>query len=313
LVARGRFLRLTKLTTLKKVFRLMAQKLMDAGVPWAILDLGGRVVVLTFGVWMFGHLTGCLWINQAFLQMESTGELNVWFVHEYREYLQQGTQMNDTELQAQLMGGDRHTWNLPPTSDPYIAGNYFTLLTMASVGFGDNLKGHTYDERKFCCAVIVFGTFVWAYIAGAFSSALNNLNKDKYNYDAMIRGNRAYLLSVNVKMELLGRIEDFFEYRFAGNILYDEAAILAYLPPMLRSEYYLFRFRKTIAAIPFFRGCHKDAIVDIVSSMSSYTVIPGNFLFHKGDPDVQLCVLLKGRMALVNESTAEDEDKMEAE
>ena len=163
--------------------------------------------------------------------------------------------------------------------------------------------------------VILLGAFVWAYIIGAFSSTLNNLDRDKAKYDEFMRSIKALMRFHDVPPQLVERIDNFFEYKFESKTMFDDAAIYDVLPARLRSDLILHRFKDIINMIPFFRGCREDAVIEIVSRFKSFSVLPQDYLFHKGDPYVELVILTKGRLAMVDEDSGVEgnEDVMSAE
>ena len=197
----------------------------------------------------------------------------------------------------------------------YLDAAYWVLTTMSTVGFGDILPYNSI-ERVFTCWVIVLGTFVWAYIVGSFSSTLQNMDRDKNKYDEEMRSIKAMMRFHQVPEELGDRMDAFFHYKYETNTLFDDRKILDALPTQIRNDFILHRFRKIINKIPFFRGCRDDLIIEIVTRFRSFSVMPLDYLFHKGDPHVELCVLTKGRMALVHEKSqagADVEEVMDAE
>ena len=192
----------------------------------------------------------------------------------------------------------------------YLDAAYWVLTTMSTVGFGDILPYNS-TERVFTCCVIVLGTFVWAYIVGSFSSTLQNMDRDKNKYDEEMRSIKAMMRFHQVPEELGDRMDAFFHYKYETNTMFDDQKILDALPTQIRNDFILHRFRKIINKIPFFRGCRDDLIIEIVTRFRSFSVMPLDYLFHKGDAHVELCVLTKGRMALVHEKSQEGADAEE--
>jgi hypothetical protein len=115
--------------------------------------------------------------------------------------------------------------------------------------------------------------------------------------------------------DLMDRIDAFYHYKFESKTLFDEqevsclapviswvagavgttrwlcsgyprvmctdtSQVLAMIPPRLRHEFYLHRYKTVINAIPLFRGCFEDAIVAVVMRMSSFSLSPMEYLFH---------------------------------
>eukprot|EP01043_Picozoa_sp_COSAG02_P074130 COSAG02_NODE_14703_length_1245_cov_1.256545_1_plen_115_part_10 len=70
--------------------------------------------------------------------------------------------------------------------EQYIDAVYWAIVTMSSVGYGDVLPV-TNTERTVSIFVIVLGTFLYAYIIGAFSTIMAHNDYDKARYDTKMR------------------------------------------------------------------------------------------------------------------------------
>ena len=296
------------------------------------MEFAGRISFLGGVVLLITHVVACLWINLSRERTKLHSDELVWvntidgeLVQVYnnwygRQYLVGSTEDCKSMYPDSENECDDDTWRtdklhgIEPEdrySQVYSDATYWLLTTMSTVGFGDILP-HNAIERLFCCWVILLGTFVWAYIVGAFSSTLQNMDRDKNHYDEEMRSIKAMMRFHEVPDELSERIDAFFEYKFQSHTMFDDQRIMDLLPTRIRTDYILHRFRNIINMIPFFRGCREDAVIEIVTRFKSFSVLPLDYLFRVGDPYVELCVLTKGRMAMVLERPGKDE-KMVAE
>ena len=327
-----RLLRLTKLDNLRKAARAVNNFLQKVGMSTPGVEFMGRVAFLASVVLLITHVVACLWINlsrersmrgldQMVLIETSDGET----VQVYDNWFGRAYQIGSVE-DCKTMYPDKEeecedaVWRVNQLSgvEPgarfqtaYIDAAYWVLTTMSTVGFGDILPYNS-SERIFTCCVIVLGTFVWAYIVGSFSSALQNMDRDKNKYDEEMRSIKAMMRFHQVPDELGDRMDAFFQYKFETNTMFDDQKILDALPTQIRTDFILHRFRKIVDKIPFFRGCREDLIIEIVTRFRSFSVMPLDYFFHSGDAHVELCVLTKGRMALVHDNAGGGEI-MEAE
>ena len=127
------------------------------------------------------------------------------------------------------------------------------------------------------------------------------MGQDKAKYEENLRSMRAMMRFHDVPEALSGRVEQYFEYKFQTKTMFDDMQLYDALPVRLRSDLVLHRYQGIVSAIPFFRGCHEDAILDIVAHFKTFSVLPLDYLFREGDPSVELVVLTKGRLAVVDE------------
>eukprot|EP01046_Picozoa_sp_COSAG06_P020678 COSAG06_NODE_1522_length_9205_cov_36.374588_8_plen_320_part_01 len=250
----------------------------------------------------------CLWIFLARMHCKE-GLYPTWYAIEYRDTLgvdyNNDTIIDDWELRrSPFMGHDpQGNATHPDNTRVYIDGIYLVLVTMGQVGYGDNIRPFNGQERFACSCTIIAGAFVWAYIIGTFDSALAMMDSDKAKFDAWMRQIKEMMRYHDVPPNLLFKIQSFFDFKYASKTMFDDDAIIEDLPDRLRRDLQLFRFREIIQRIPFFFDMHDEAIVEIVERMVAFTVLPGDYIFHKGDPYIELIVLKKGRLAVVEEHT----------
>ena len=318
----ARLARLTKLASLRKFTKKVNETLRQIGVGKPGMEFVGRILFLAGVVLFVTHVVACLWINsgrsytercamlgnpafhadaQDWIDCKRTegdggwvvgAGLANWYANEYWQNDADGV-ITDLEFIEFDMGEGNY-------GTVYLDACYWVLVTMSTVGYGD-ITPKSAVERVFACWVIILGAFVWAYIIGSFSATLNSMDRDKARYDEQMRSIKAMMKFHDVPFPLVERIDSFFEYKFESKTLFDDANIYEVLPARLRSDLILHRFKDIIQMIPFFRGCREDAIIEIVSRFKSFSVLPGDYLFHKADPYVELIVLTKGRMAVPQE------------
>ena len=121
-------------------------------------------------------------------------------------------------------------------------------------------------------------------IAGTFDSALAMMSRDQAKFDEWIRQIKAMMKYHDVPPQLMFKIDSYFDFKFASKTLFNDQHVIDQLPDRLRRDLQLFRFREIIQRIPFFFDMRDDAIVEIVERMAAFTVLPGDFVFNKGDP-----------------------------
>lgn len=335
----ARLARLTKLASLRRFTKMVNEMLRRIGVSKPGMEFIGRILFLAGVVLFVTHVVACLWVNSGRTYTERCALLGEdsfaytdedweqcmrtpgdagwmvgaglpnWYANEYwsgsviSPHDDGDGLISAAEFKEWDRGNQGNHWTV------YLDACYWVLVTMSTVGYGD-ITPKSSTERVFSCGVILLGAFVWAYIIGSFSATLNSMDRDKARYDEQMRSIKAMMKFHDVPHALVERIDSFFEYKFESKTLFDDAHVYEVLPARLRADLVLHRFRDIINMIPFFRGCREDAIIEIVSRMKSFSVLPGDYLFHKGDPYVELVVLTKGRMAVVSEG---ESDVMAAE
>lgn len=177
--------------------------------------------------------------------------------------------------------------------EQYVDALYWATVTMCTVGYGDVLPITT-TERTVAIGVMVSGTFMYAYIIGAFSTIMAHNGYDKARYDTKIRQVSGWLKFIDADKESAQRTLKFYEYRYQNKLMFDDHKIVDELPAKLRGDLVLHRFQNTIDNVPFFKGLREDTVVAICMQFHQFAVLPGDYITHRGDPYRELIVLTKG-------------------
>lgn len=297
--------RLAKLASLRKHSKAIKNKIRELGVGHQGTEFVARVLLLTASIYLILHVVGCLWIFQARMLCKD-GLFPTWYAMEYRDIVgidfDNSSDVDDTELQrSPFLGMDPQGLATHPDNvRVYIDGIYYVLVTMGQVGYGEILPLSS-EERVTCSTTIIAGAFVWAYIIGTFDSALAMMDRDKATFDEWMRQIKAMLRYYNIPELLEFKIDSYFDFKYESKTLFKDDDVIAMLPDRLRRDLQLHRFREIIKRIPFFVDLHDQVIVEIVEQMVGFTVLPGDYVFHKGDPYTELILLKKGRLAVVAE------------
>lgn len=302
----AKIFRLTKVASLQRHTKSIKAKIRELGVGNQGAEFLARVAFLTAFIYLLLHVCACLWIFQARLQC-TAGIFPTWYAIAYRDVLgidfDNSSDIDDWELQQSpfLMMDPERLPTHPDDETVYIDALYLVLVTMGQVGYGDNLRPFNEGERFACATTIIFGAFVWAYIIGTFDTALAMMDRDKAAYDEWVRQIKAGLKYHDVPSSLVSKVDAFFDFKYEAKTLFRDEEIIHALPARLRRDLQLHRFREIIKRIPFFVDMHDEVVLQIVESMVSFALLPGDWVFHKGDPSSELVLLKKGRLAVVAE------------
>jgi predicted PurR-regulated permease PerM len=82
-------------------------------------------------------------------------------------------------------------------------------VTISTVGYGD-IAAYTQSEQQFVIAIIVMGAFIYAFIIGEFSSLINNMNREKSDFDAKMRKIQGMLGYIQAPDDLFHRVVNFY-------------------------------------------------------------------------------------------------------
>jgi hypothetical protein len=294
-----RFVRLSKLLKLGLLHKLngaIMQFVKNLGVTKLGLEFTMRVTGLLILLIACMHLCGCIWLHMGLEEYEAAqAESN----HSYLDL-------------AQFAPGKEYNWMIklygsapPDNLNQYIDAAYWVMVTLSSVGYGDVLPSSS-TERFFTTVLIVFGTFLYAYIVGSFTNMLSNMGADKSAFDTKMRSVQELCKFLNVPDELEQRVQNFYEYRYMNKTMFSEE-LSQELPSRLRADLVLHKYSAIIEKVPFFHGIREDAVVDICAKMKSTSIMPEDLIIQRGEPYRELVIMNSGKARSVVEPTPDTE------
>lgn len=203
---------------------------------------------------VFAHISACLWCFIAKSLMENGDPFN-WIHYSYMD------DSSDGEI--------------------YIAGFYFTLVTIFSVGYGD-ITGKCFYERLFIVILMSIGCFLYSFFLTSLSNILGKLDKktEIFNYKENILND----------IRLQYKISDNLYHKIKKSLMYDimhwnfdKFSLLDTLPSILRIQIYMKMYGKKIANINFFSNKSYEFITATVSNLRSAKFFKDDYIISFGE------------------------------
>lgn len=182
----ARMSKLLKLKNLKELGDVMVVFLKNLGVSKLGVEFFMRVLGLCFIMIACMHLLGCVWLHLGLSSIERIAEADENLLNESAAV---GAVVAPELLNRNWMlksYGSLNGATVQGYWGRYVDATYWTVVTLSSVGYGDILPTSR-TERVFGIIVIIFGTFLYAYIVGSFTNMLSNMGQDKSNFDSKMR------------------------------------------------------------------------------------------------------------------------------
>lgn len=160
----GRLYKIIRMTRLAKLLKLIKSKntIVTQFSTKLRIDHGmERLVFLGFFLVFFFHMSACFFVLLA-QTVEGSTFMNPDFEVEVSKSWLSKLALDDPT---------KSHW----TNDfeVYIQSLYFTVTTVATVGYGDICPANNY-ERIYCIALMLFGVTIFTFVSGALSSILSN-------------------------------------------------------------------------------------------------------------------------------------------
>lgn len=190
----------------------------------------------------------------------------------------------------------------------YVYSIYYTLTTMTTVGYGD-ITPQNYLEVGFTSALLLVATVVFATLMGALTDLITSLNTEKNARDFKIYQLSRYMSWRSVPHELFLDVRKHLLFMWETNRDYDsyEEEIKQQLPPVLRMELCYHIYGKILRNVAFL-GWMRDYDVclrELANFVRPQVFSTGDTLFHVGQPNERIWVLIKGTVYLALGGTIE--------
>ncbi|KAJ8600899.1 hypothetical protein CTAYLR_007003 [Chrysophaeum taylorii] len=192
----------------------------------------------------------------------------------------------------------------------YVSCFYWSLTTLATVGYGD-ITPNTIPEKAFACCCMLVGV-VW--FAGLVSSVENDIftrdDDDEDNSSSKRRRSKKVLVKFmydhKVPLKLSSEVQTYLRRHFEVEHAWCEpgvSRIVKQLPPRLLRALALHAYRKKLRAINFFDRKPWAFVVDCVVAMRSYAAGPGEPVVHAGTVLRSLHFVVRGACCVGGETT----------
>lgn len=175
----------------------------------------------------------------------------------------------------------------------YIRALYWTVTTIATVGYGDITPSNP-KEMMFAVVVMIFGAGVYGYTIGTVAGILANMNPAEVHYRELVERLGAFMRYRKIPSDLQRRIRDYYAYLWDNRLGYDETTVLTGLPPNLKAEVALFLNRSIIERVPLFRGASEELIRAIVLELRPVIFTPGDTIMRAGEPGREMYFISRG-------------------
>jgi voltage-gated potassium channel len=190
----------------------------------------------------------------------------------------------------------------PDSVFEYVRAVYWTITTLATVGYGD-IHPQTLAQMIYACLVMLVGVGVFGFILGNIATLLLRLDAERERYLSKVDRAEAFMRHHQIPKSLRAKIRAYYRYLWESRHGYDDRTVLVTLPPILRTKIILALHAELIDRVPFFRGAERQSVEAIVLAFKPRVAVPGEILFRAGDPADALYVIQRG---VVDVLTASD-------
>ena len=192
----------------------------------------------------------------------------------------------------------QHGYQYASPFEQYMAGLYFIVATITTVGYGDITSGYNPVEQAFTVALMVIGALSYSAAISTFMSLMSEIDK------------RAQKL--RHKLETLARIKD--EYKLDFELYWrlrrslhfehsldmgEKSALLNELPAHLKVELTNIMYSHQLASIDFFKRKSPKFIATVAPLLKPLKVCKGEHIYLQGDSLDGIYFIKSGEAAYV--------------
>ena len=269
-----RLLRLTKLLRLARVKRIIRR------YEDHFEGLGSFVKLITATVVVLytAHLIACFWHAVGGDENDPRGNLvQGWINTEWPEAVGNS---------SAITFGER-----------YLTSMYWSITTLSTVGFGD-ISPQTQMERVFCLFAEIFGCLMFATIIGTVSSVAMGQKLLEEKVTRQLAELREFLASKGISRDLRIRVRRYMETLYAAKTGFDEAEVLAQLPPPMAQEVIDCLYHEQIRNVPMFRSLEDGALATICMRMRPFKAMREDWIYKTGEAGREMYIIIDGKVAL---------------
>lgn len=187
--------------------------------------------------------------------------------------------------------------------DEYIRALYWSVMTLATVGYGDVLPVTT-NQRIYVILVMMLGAAVYATVIGNIASILGNLDLVRAAQMKRMSQVDSFLRARNLPYLIRRKIRDYYMYIMERGFGENERELLNDLPISLQREVKIHLHRELLEKVPFLKGADPSLVTTLVFALKHHIFLPGDIVFRKGDVGHNLYILSEGIVEILAEDGA---------
>nr|XP_009392582.2 PREDICTED: potassium channel KOR2-like isoform X2 [Musa acuminata subsp. malaccensis] len=177
----------------------------------------------------------------------------------------------------------------------YITSLYFSIGTLATVGYGDVHAVNT-REMVFSMIYISLTMILGAYLIGNMTALIVKGSKTEQFRDKMTDLIK-YMNRNKLGKDIRSQIKNHLRLQYESS--YNKESVLEDVPMALRSKISQILYLDVIQKVPLFQGCSDEFLNQIVMMLNEEFFLPGEVVIEQGSPADQVYIILLGYLEAV--------------
>ncbi|EAS01569.2 cation channel family protein (macronuclear) [Tetrahymena thermophila SB210] len=231
-------------------------------------------------IFLCAHLACCCWYALAVYE-QGIGIANSWLTKDIQTY------ETDLDINEKLQG--------------YIAGIYYCILTMTTIGYGD-ITPYTFRERIFALVFCVLSCFLFAFTMGSIGEILKQFSLKGEEFKQKMEMLNHYMKKRNLSTDLQVRVRKFYENQNVEQSENNEhgSKLIDNLTPELREDVQKDIYQHLFKNISFFQKNFSERLIqNIYRIVEEKQFQSDEKIFEEGQKSNKLYVIIKGQVQIV--------------
>ncbi|MDH4263671.1 MAG: cyclic nucleotide-binding domain-containing protein [Spirochaetia bacterium] len=185
-------------------------------------------------------------------------------------------------------------------SEIYSLAIYWTVTTVATVGYGD-ITPQNFTQRYFTIMVMIVGAGSYGFVIGNISSLLASVDVVKAGYRKKLEEVSAFLNYRSIPPEMQRRVQEYYDHIWESRLGNDESTMLNEIPEPLKSDLALYMRQDLIKKVPFFVNAQENLLKDLVMLLQPMVYLPNSYVIKKGEAGSCMYIISSGQVDVVSE------------
>jgi hypothetical protein len=177
--------------------------------------------------------------------------------------------------------------------DLYLHSLYWTVTTLATVGYGD-IVPKTHPEIIMAIIMMITGATLYAFAVGNVVSILNQLDGGRSEFRKNQSAIASYLSLNGVESDVITRVRRFNDYQWSRTRGFVPGVLFDQLPTDLRTEVTYSMLRDTVQRVPLFTAAPPPLQKRLLQLLQPRTYPPGTALLHPHEQGNEIVFITKG-------------------
>mgnify|MGYP000936582862 CR=1 FL=1 len=176
----------------------------------------------------------------------------------------------------------------------YIVGVYWSVQTLATVGFGD-IQLVTNSERLFGIVWLAFGSAFYSFLISNLQSVVEQADADRKDLKSKIAAVMKFATETDLPDDIIQKLKKYMEsHKNHTQASTEDINIIDELPYTLKAQILVSMNAKIVDKLPFFENKNVDLILRIVPQLKPLSLSTNEILYREGDHTEEVFFLSSG-------------------